>query len=266
MMKDEIAACLSGNYPWKSRIHWIPCTDSTNSRLKAMAIQGAPRGTALIADSQTGGRGRLGRHFHSPAGSGIYMSVLLRPECAPEALMHLTCAAAVAMCDAVEQTAGIRPGIKWTNDLVFGNRKLAGILTELVLDPQGRLAGAVIGVGINCSQKPEDFPEDIRQMAASLEQLTGKPVNRAALAAAMLEGFANMNASLLTDREHILNRYRKDCVTLGKEISLHRGEEIRHGKALDVDSQGALVVEFSDGHTEAVSSGEISIRGMYGYL
>lgn len=265
-MKKKILQSLPGDYPWQNQIHWLDTVDSTNTYLRELAHKGALHGTAVAAGRQTFGRGRMGRSFHSPEGMGIYLSILLRPDCAPGELMHLTCAAAVAMCDAVEQVSGVRPGIKWTNDLVFGNRKLAGILTELVLDPQGRLAGAVIGVGINCSQKPEDFPEDIRQMAASLEQLTGKPVNRAALAAAMLEGFANMNASLLTDREHILNRYRKDCVTLGKEISLHRGEEIRHGKALDVDSQGALVVEFSDGHTEAVSSGEISIRGMYGYL
>ena len=102
------------------------------------------------ADRQTGGRGRLGRTFLSPAGVGVYLSILLRPDCRPMELMHLTCAAAEAMCDAVETTTGLRPGIKWTNDLVVGNRKIAGILTENGLNAQGLVDYAIIGTGINC--------------------------------------------------------------------------------------------------------------------
>ena len=102
-----------------------------------LASQGAPHGTVLIADRQTGGRGRMGRSFLSPPGVGIYMSILLRPECAPQELMHLTCAVAAAMCRAVECAAGLRPGIKWTNDLVWGKQKFAGILTEMGLNAAG---------------------------------------------------------------------------------------------------------------------------------
>ena len=148
---------------YASGIHYFDTIDSTNTRARELARQGASHGTVLIADHQTSGRGRRGRSFHSPAGSGIYMSVILRPNCSPQELMHLTCAVAVAACDAVETTAGIRPGIKWINDLILQNRKLGGILTEMSVDAKtGMVEYAVIGIGINCSQTPNDFPADIR--------------------------------------------------------------------------------------------------------
>ncbi len=265
-MIDSILAALPGDFPWQNQIHWFDTIDSTNTRAKAMARQGAPHGTILIADRQTGGRGRLGRGFHSPAGMGIYMSVLLRPQCPPEALMHLTCAAAVSMCDAVEEVTGIRPGIKWSNDLVIGHRKLAGILTELTLGSHSeRVDAAVVGIGINCCQAVSDFPPEIRDMACSLEMALGSPVERAALAGAMIRHLYRMD-NALPQREQILTRYRRDCVTLGQEISIAQPGLVRHGTALDVDGNGALLVRLPDGQVEAVNSGEVSIRGMYGYL
>ena len=265
-MTDAILASLSGAYPWKDRLQYFPSLDSTNDVLKTLARQCAPHGTAIVAGHQTGGHGRMGRSFHSPEGMGIYLSILLRPDCAPTELMHLTCAAAVAMCDAVENAALFRPGIKWTNDLVFGRRKLGGILTELGLSPKGTVDWCVIGIGINCRQTPEDFPESIRDIAASVDMVTGKRNDPARLAAAMLEALHKMDFILLTDKEAILEQYRRDCVTIGQEISVVRGEEIRHGKALSVDDEGALMVEYDDGTLAAVNSGEVSIRGMYGYI
>ncbi len=265
-MKQKILAHLPGDHPWQNQILYFDTIDSTNTRLKAMAREGAPHGTVLIADSQTGGRGRLGRSFHSPAGSGIYMSVLLRPGCKPDQLMHLTCAAAVAVCDGVEAALGIRPGIKWTNDLVWGKRKLAGILTELGLAPNGTVDYAIIGVGLNCCQQESDFPEDIRTIAGSLASITGQAIDRAWVAAQLLVALEKMDRGLLTGAEETLHRYRRDCVTLGQEISLVRGDEIRYGTALDVDESGALLVRFRSGETETVNSGEVSIRGMYGYV
>ena len=194
------------------------------------------------------------------------MSVILRPHCAPQQIMHLTCAAAVAMCDAVESAVGFRPGIKWTNDLVCGKRKIAGVLTELGFDNRGNVDFAVIGIGINCCQQEADFPEDIRSIAGSLTSISGQSIDRAVVAAAMMDALYRMDTELLTGKAHILNRYRKDCITLGKEISLVRGEEIRHGTALDIDDAGALIVRFPDGTAEAVNSGEVSVRGMYGYV
>lgn len=266
-MEEHILSHLSSDYPWKEHFHYLEETDSTNDQLKKMARQGAPHGTVLIADRQSSGHGRMGRSFHSPGGMGIYFSILLRPQCTPGQLMHLTCATAVAMCDAVEKAAGFRPGIKWTNDLVYKKRKLGGILTELGFSSNGSVDYAIIGIGINCCQKERDFAEDIRHIAASLSMVTGKEIDRGNIAAAMMDALFQMDQILLTQRDDILNRYRKDCITIGQEVSVLRvGEEVRHGTAVDMDNHGALVVEFADGHREAINSGEVSIRGMYGYL
>lgn len=266
-MKELIIQNMKESCPWQDSLLWFPTIDSTNTRAKALAAQGAPHGTVLIADHQTGGRGRMGRSFHSPAGTGIYLSVILRPDCMPQELMHLTCAAAVAGCEAVEASCGIRPGIKWTNDLVCGSRKIAGILTELGISSQGRVDYAIIGIGINCCQKETDFPEDIRHMAGSLHSVTGDFIDRAKVAAALTDALYRMDQGLLRNKEAMMNRYRKDCITLGKTISVVKADGIiRHGNAVDIDIDGGLVVSFSDGKTETVSSGEVSIRGMYGYV
>ena len=266
-MKTDILSHLSPEYPWKDLIQYFPSLGSTNDLLKTLARQGAPHGTAILAGHQTGGHGRLGRSFHSPEGMGVYLSFLIRPDCAPTALMHLTCATAVAMCEAVEAACGLRPGIKWTNDLVYGRRKLGGILTELGLSSQGTADYAIIGIGINCCQQEADFPEDIRNIAASLSMVTGKEIDRSRIAAALTDAFYAMDQELLTQVDAMLEQYRSRCITLGQEISLVRADvQPRHGRALSVDETGALVVEFVDGSVEAVSSGEVSVRGMYGYV
>ena len=265
-MIELIQNALPGDHPWQNQIIWLDATDSTNTQAKLLARRGAPHGTVLMADYQTGGRGRLGRNFHSPAGTGIYMSLILRPDCRPVELMHLTCAVAVAVCDAVEDAVGLRPGVKWINDLVWEKRKLGGILTELGLKNDGTLDYAIVGVGINCCQKSADFPEDIRPIAASLEMAAGKSVDRAGVAAAMIEALEKMSRDLLTGQAEMLDRYRRDCVTIGQEISVIRGDSHRHGKAVGVDEEGGLLVTYPDGSTETVNSGEVSVRGMYGYV
>ena len=264
-MKDLILSKCSPAYPWKEYFHWFDSIGSTNDEARRMALAGAPHGTVLIADHQTGGHGRMGRCFHSPEGVGIYLSIILRPDCRPQKLMHLTCAAAVAMCEAIEQSTGLRPGIKWTNDLVYGKRKLGGILTALGMTPKGMVDYAIIGIGINCCQTPEDFPPEIQNIAGSLAMMTGRETDRAKVAAAMMESLWRMDETLLTGMAPMLRRYRTDCVTLGQDVVLVRGEEKRYGQALDIDDNGAVVVRFADGHTEAVNSGEVSVRGMYGY-
>lgn len=264
-MEKEIRNALSPDYPWADRFHYFDTIDSTNNYLKRQALLGAPHGTVALADCQTGGKGRLGRSFQSPGGMGIYLSMLLRPDCPQEQLMHLTCAVSTAMCDALARSVGVRPGIKWTNDLVCGTRKISGILVELLNDTQGKLC-VVIGIGVNCCQQLTDFPLELRDLAGSLTMVTGREIDRSKVAAAMMEALADMDKNLLTGKETMLEQYRRDCVTLGKNISVVRGDEIRHGTALDIGGNGDLIVRFDDGHTEAVSSGEVSIRGMYGYV
>ena len=263
-MRNKIIQNLRESCPWQDSLLWFESIDSTNTRAKELALRGAPQGTVLVADHQTGGRGRRGRSFHSPAGSGIYMSVILRPHRPAAELMHLTCAAAVALCDAVEASCGFRPGIKWTNDLVYGRKKLAGILTELGFDAQGNVAWVIVGMGINCTQQEDQFPEELRSMAGSLASVSGRPIDRARVAAAMMDALYRMD---LTQKERILAQYRAHCVTLGKEVSLVRADgKVHHCTALDIDPQGALIVRHPDGRLETVTSGEVSIRGMYGYV
>lgn len=265
-MKETILSQLSSDHPWRKDLQYYSCIDSTNTQAKRLAAAGAAHGTVLIADAQTGGRGRLGRSFHSPSNCGIYMSVILRPACHADQLMHLTCATAVAMCDALEKAVDLRPGIKWTNDLVLGKRKLGGILTELSLLPSGAVDHAIIGIGINCNHSLADFPQELHPIVTSLTLATGCTVDRSLIAAAMIEALEQMDQHLI-DPGFFLPRYRSDCITIGQDISLLRSDDtVEHGTALSVDDEGRLVVRFRDGSVNAVSSGEVSVRGMYGYL
>lgn len=262
-MLSELQAALPG-HPWRNRIHYFPTIDSTNTYAKQLARDGAPEGTIVIADHQTGGRGRMGRSFSSPAGMGIYLSVILRPDCLPEALMHLTCAAGLAASDAVCAVTDRRPGIKWTNDLILARRKLGGILTELSVDAHTRkVEWAIIGIGINCCQRPEDFPPEIREIAISLGL---SPADRPRLIAALIQTLFTTNHGILTKKAEIMEQFRARCVTIGQEISILRGDQVSHGTALSVDDEGGLLVRLTDGSLTTVTSGEVSIRGMYGYL
>ena len=256
---------LLGSSTWTDQV--LEEVSSTNTLLKELGRQGAPAGTVLVADRQTGGRGRLGRTFLSPGGVGVYLSALIRPDCAPTELMHLTCAVAVAVCDAVEHAFGFRPAIKWTNDLVVENKKLGGILTELGLDPKtGRVIYAVLGIGINCGQCEADFDESIRAMATSARMVLGKPADRNRLIAEMVRALETMDRSLLSSPAAMLDRYRADCMTLGRQVSIVRGDEVRHATALDIDAEGGLIVRYDSGETATVTSGEVSVRGLYGYV
>lgn len=263
-MKQKIFSHLPGNFPWQ--VHWFNTIDSTNNEAKRMAQAGAPHGTVLIAGQQTGGRGRMGRSFSSAPG-GIYLSVILRPACSPVQLMHLTCAVGVAMCDAVEQVTGFRPGIKWINDLVAGSKKLGGILTELSIDANSqRINYAVVGIGLNCNQLPGDFPAELDQIAVSLNTVLGKAVPEERIAAAMLCSLQQMDSILLTHKASVMQRYRKDCVTLGQQIHVVGDPDGCYATAFDVDDDGALMVRFADGAVKTLQSGEVSVRGMYGYV
>lgn len=263
---------LPPRFPWADRIHYFDTVSSTNTLAKEMAEQGAPHGTLVLADGQTAGRGRMGRSFHSPAGKGIYFSLILRPGCAPAELMHLTCAVAVTVRDSIRHHLGSEhshedPRIKWTNDLVVGTKKIGGILTEMSVDPKsGLVRYAVIGIGINYSYNTTDFPPELRDMAGSVAMFYGDSRSRLDLLCRMLYDLERMDQILLTEKAALMARYRESCMTIGQEVSLHRFEEVRHGTAVGVDDDGALLVRFSDGHTEAISAGEVSIRGMYGYV
>lgn len=262
-MLSQIQNHLSA-HPWKNRIQYFDTIDSTNTYAKLLAADGAPEGTVVIAAHQSGGRGRMGRSFSSPTGMGIYLSVLLRPGCRPAELMHLTCAAGLAACFAIEETTGIRPGIKWTNDLILERKKLGGILTEISIDPATLMVDwAIVGIGINCCQKETDFPPEIRDIAISL----GLPAQiQPQLTASLIRQIHTMRNDLLPRKAQTMQTFTGHCITIGQEISILRGNEVHHGKAIGVDMDGGLQVQLDDGNTTTVTSGEVSIRGMYGYV
>lgn len=255
-----MAPILPPAHPWASLLHTFDSLDSTNTKAKALAMSGAPHGTCVFARHQTGGRGRMGRSFSSPEGLGMYLSVILRPQCPAEQLMGLTCAVGIAACDGVKAACGLEPGLKWINDLIVNQKKLGGILCELSIDPKGNADYAIVGIGINCLQKTEDFPPELQDMATSLFLETGKEISPARLASFVIDALSRLKLPVWD-----VSRYRKLCVTVGKQIQVIRGDERYPAEAVSVDRSGALIVKTSDGQTKAVNSGEVSIRGMYGY-
>lgn len=242
--------------------------DSTNNELKRIAEAGARDMTAALADRQTGGKGRLGRSFASPAGFGMYLSVLLKPSGPYEDLSFLSAVTAVLARRAVLRLCGLPVGIKWTNDLVLAGKKLCGILTELSFEGEsGSLQYVVIGIGINTGPVPEDFPDDLRAIATSLAD-HGAEVKRAALAGEILRELSGIysGGKFSIDPAHFAEEYRTNCVTLGKEVKVIRYDSEERARALDIDDNFRLLVEYNDGRREAVSTGEVSVRGLYGYV
>ena len=260
-MKNKIISYLSTECPWRDTLYWYPTIDSTNTQIKKLAQEGAPHGTVVIAAHQTHGRGRMGRSFHSPKDGGIYLSVLLRPNCPPTDLMHLTCAVGVSMCDAVENATKFRPQIKWINDLLARGKKLGGLLTELSIAPKtGLVDYAIVGIGINCSQDQKEFPEELQDIAISLKTATGIAPVLDILAAEMVRALWRMDQKLLSEKSDIMDQYRNDCVTIGQDIVLIRGEEKKNATALGIADDGQLLVRYPNGTEDSVGSGEVSCR------
>lgn len=268
LSEAAIRACLGETARVGTTLRCFEQIDSTNAYLKRVAADGAADGTVAIADEQTGGRGRRGRGFLSPAGKGVYLSVLLRPEVEPARLLPLTGFVAVATCNAVERVASVRPQIKWTNDLVLGGKKLCGILTELSVEGEsGALQYVVVGIGVNASHTKEDFAGGLEDIATSLAIETGKSVSRAALAAAMIEELDRLYAALLTgETQPYLDAYRRDCLTIGREVQLLWQDTRERVRAVDVDDELGLVVIRGDGRRDVIRTGEVSVRGLYGYV
>lgn len=233
--------------------------DSTNNVCKTLAAQGADD-TAVIARRQTAGKGRLGRSFRSPEG-GLYLSVLWRG-CPAGQLLTVTPLAAVAVCRAIQQVCGAVCGIKWCNDVVLDGKKLCGILTESSLRPDGGAEWLVVGIGVNVAQTA--FPPDIADIAASLAT-EGYSVSPDTLAEVLLEQLTAMRQAL-PHPQAWREEYRRRCVNLGRPVRVLRGDASRQAIALDVDQQFGLTVRYENGETDTVRSGEVSVRGLYGYI
>lgn len=260
----EIASFLAAP---RAQIHTFDTVDSTNTACKRLAMEGAPDGTVAVADQQSAGRGRLGRSFQSPEGLGLYLSILWRPVCQPQQLLPLTALSAVAVRRAVKRVTGGEMGIKWPNDLVCGRKKIGGILTEMAVEGEtGAIDYVVVGIGINCHHKASDFDGEVADMASSIDAQWDMTVCRPQLAAALIEELDTLRRAILFAPEKWLEDYRAACMTVGNTVQLLRGEERTVAQAIGVDEQFGLRVRHEDGREEILRSGEVSVRGMYGYV
>ena len=236
-------------------LEYYDCVDSTNRLAKERAEQGAPEGLCILSDTQTAGRGRLGRSFCSPAGTGLYMSIVLRPTLPAQKVLSVTTAAAVAVCRAIEQVSPRTAQIKWVNDVYCDGKKVCGILTEAGFQGD-QLAYAVLGIGINVSDPEGGFPAAIADIAASVY---GKERgDRAVLAAAVLDAFFEEYAHL--SEERFVEEYRARSCLVGKGITVKAPAGDRDATALGVDDQCRLLVRYTDGGEDALSAGDVSIR------
>lgn len=231
---------------------------STSTLLREAAENGAAEGTVILADGQTAGRGRQGHSFWSPGGTGLYFSVLLRPQRQAVGVLPLTAAAAVAAARAIETVSGRQADIQWVNDIYCDGKKVCGILTEGRLEPQsGTLSYAIVGVGVNVAAPIGGFPEEIRDRAGAVLPYAVEGV-RERLAAVFLETLWDSYVTMV--QQPFYEEYRERCLRLGRSVRVLRGEGSLPAQVLDVTDTLALRVQFEDGRVEELTSGEVSIR------
>lgn len=230
--------------------------DSTNNVCREKASHGEEEGYVAVAGAQTSGRGRRGRSFYSPAGSGIYMSILLRPDgFTEEQLLKITTMAAVAVSDSIEKVSGKKAGIKWVNDILIDGKKVCGILSEAAYRADGSLDCVIVGIGINAYPPAGGFPAGISDTACSVFDYQS-PGLKNELAAEVLNLFMHYYKS----GEDFTGEYRKNCVVPGSEISVIRPDKSVKAYALGLDDDLGLIVRYEDGTEDVLRSGEINIR------
>ena len=261
---EEVASRLKTTWAGRN-IAFLERVDSTNNYAKKIAEDGAPSGTLVITEDQYGGRGRRGRTWVNPPGSSIAMTLVVRPELAPNHASMMTLVMGIAIAKACKKTAGVETKIKWPNDVIVDGKKICGILTEMSADPD-RIHYVVIGAGINVNI--QSFSEEIKEVATSLQMVTGKRLHRADLISSCMEEFEKCyekfiqteDLSLLLEEYHnlLVNKDQKVCV-------LDPGGEYT-GTALGIDKNGELIVRKDNGEVTLVYAGEVSVRGVYGYV
>ncbi len=257
-MKDLLSAgAVQEHLTCPYRVALVDEIPSTNDAVKALAEAGEAEGYVLIADRQTQGRGRMGRSFYSPEGTGLYLSLLLRPRCAPSQGVFLTVVAAVAAARGVQSVLDRDVGIKWVNDLYFQDRKVCGILTESSVDPiTGRLEYAVCGVGFNVFSPSRGFPEELASIAGGLCDTFDETL-RPRLAAAFLNEF---DRGWKADRASILEEYRRRSILTGKTVISPTGAFNGRALVLGIDDSAGLILRLDDGKELILSAGEVSVR------
>lgn len=245
-------------------ILYFDIIDSTNTKAKQLAEDGYPSGTLVVADQQTAGRGRRGRSWDSPRGMDIYMTLMLKPQINPNNASMITLVAAMAVAKAIQQVSDLEVTIKWPNDIVINGKKVVGILTEMSAQID-YINHVVVGVGINVHN--ESFPEEIRETASSLLLESGKRYKRAEIIEFFLEYFEEYYEKFLEteDMSALMNEYDKMLVNRGRMVRVLDPKEPFEGKAMGITKKGELIVDTWESR-KLVSSGEVSVRGIYGYV
>lgn len=262
LTSKEIKGLLNTKYIGNKIFHY-DSIDSTNNKAKELALLGEEEGSVIIAEDQSLGRGRIGRNWLSTKYKGIWMSIIIRPSIIPERVAILTQIAAAAVGKTLEDL-GLKPRIKWPNDIYIDSRKVCGILTEMSGE-LSQIDNAIIGIGINVNQDIEDFTEELRIAATSLKIELKKVISRKEVTASLLFNFENLyNEFILEDNAKTsISFCRRNSFLLGKEIQLIKKGELINIKALDINEDGNLLVEYSDGKIERLLSGEVSMNGLY---
>jgi BirA family transcriptional regulator, biotin operon repressor / biotin---[acetyl-CoA-carboxylase] ligase len=244
------------------KIYCYNSIDSTNEEAKRQAVGGAPNGSLFIAEQQSGGKGRLGRTWTSPAGTGLWFSVLLRPELIPSQVTIVTLLAGLAVCNGIRTYTDCPAMIKWPNDVVIGNRKVCGILTEMAAEID-RIEYLAVGIGVNVNIP--SFPEELRIKATSLLLETGETVFRIGLLQEILLAFETLlKEDQTSGNDASLNDYKNLCVSLNRKVGFTRNNQPFSGTAVDISQDGELIVQCDDGSRIPVSSGEVTVQGIYG--
>lgn len=231
--------------------------DSTNNKARLLAGEGASHGLLVISDRQTAGKGRLGRSFYSPAGAGIYMSLIIRPELPAEQAVLITSCAAVAVAEAVEALSGAEAKIKWVNDVFAGGKKICGILTEAGMNAETcRLDYAVVGIGINVTNGA--FPPEVAGVATSVLEQAGKKISRNRLIAEVMNRLEEQYLKL-REKAFLPEYIRRSCV-VGRDVTVYEGNNTYPARAVTIDESARLIVKLPDGTQKALNSGEVSVR------
>ena len=242
-----------------SEIHYFSETGSTNNEAKIKAIKNCPEGTLVIAEAQSGGRGRLSRGWFAPFAKGIYFSLVLRPPFRPHDAPKCTLMAAVAVNRALRTMTGISCGIKWPNDILCQGRKLVGILTEMSAEMDA-INYVVLGIGINVNMAEADFPAELKPIATSVSIEAGRPISRLDLFLEVLNHIESTYMEVLhSGFGPVLQEWRQNSVTLGQTVDVLEPDRMFTGRAIDIDTEGALLVQTAQG-VERVIAGDVSIR------
>ncbi len=258
--RDVLAGCRLGN-----PVYCLGVTDSTNLQAKLLAERGAPEGALVIAEKQTAGRGRRGRSWVSPPGGGLWFSFVLRPLIRPSVTPMLTLVAAMAVAAGIEDATRISVGIKWPNDIVLSGKKIVGILTELSAEAL-ETHYVVVGIGINVNIA--SFPEELRATATSLYLESGVCYKRSTIIAAVMKRMETYYDAFLqtTNMERLREEYMSKLVSVGREVAVMEAGNERRGICEGIDHNGCLLIRDADGNVGRVLSGEVSVRGIYGYV